>query len=66
MGRSLESEMVNYVLGNFNWLLSSGVISSWGGKENIGRDAQIVQTVFVSQWKNGKIQIIGTPIVAVP
>ena len=41
-------------------------MSSWGGKEKIGRDAQIVQPVFVSQWKNGKIQIIGTPIVAVP
>ena len=66
MARTLDTEKVNYVLGNFNWLLSTGVMSSWGGKEKIGRDAQIVQPVFVSQWKNGKIQIIGTPIVAVP
>ena len=66
MARTLDTEKENYVLGNFNWLLSTGVMSSWGGKEKIGRDAQIVQPVFVSQWKNGKIQIIGTPIVAVP
>jgi branched-chain amino acid transport system substrate-binding protein len=66
MAQTLDTEKVNYVFGNFNWLLSTGVMSSWGGKEKIGRDAQIVQPVSVSQWKDGKIQIIGMPIVPVP
>ncbi len=66
MAQTLDTEKVNYVFGNFNWLLSTGVMSSWGGKEKIGRDAQIVQPVSVSQWKDGKIQVIGMPIVPVP
>ena len=44
-----DSVKVNNVFQNFHWMLSTGVMSSWGGKKTSGRAAQVVQPVPVSQ-----------------
>ena len=51
---------------NLSWELSSGVMTSWGGKETYGRAHQVVQPVPVSQFKDGKTAVVGMPIVPVP
>ena len=61
-----DSVKVNNVLQNFNWMLSLGVMTSWGGKESSGRAAQVVQPIFITQIRNGKITAVGSPIVPVP
>ena len=61
-----DSVKVNYVFQNFNWMLSLGAMSSWGGKESSGRAAQVVQPILISQIRNGKIIAVGNPIVPIP
>ena len=61
-----DSVKVNNVFQNFNWMLSTGVMSSWGGKETSGRAAQVVQPVPVSQMRDGKTIPVGMPVVAIP
>ena len=61
-----DSVKVNYVFQNFNWMLSTGVMSSWGGKEASGRAAQVVQPVPVSQMRDGKTVPVGMPVVEIP
>ena len=61
-----DSVKVNDVFQNFNWMLSLGAMSSWGGKETSGRAAQVVQPILISQIRNGKITAVGNPIVPIP
>ena len=61
-----DSEKVNNVLQKFNWMLSLGAMTSWGGKESAGRAAQVVQPILISQIRNGKLYAIGNPIVPIP
>jgi len=53
-------------LEKFNWMLSTGYMTSWGGKKTAGIAHQVVQPVPVSQIKNGKATVVAMPIVAVP
>ena len=61
-----DSVKVNDVFQKFNWMLSLGAMSSWGGKESSGRAAQVVQPILISQIKNGKLIAVGNPIVPIP
>ena len=61
-----DTDKVRDVLKNYNWMLSTGYMSSWGGKERYGVDRQVVQPISVSQMKNGVPVIVGMPIVPVP
>jgi branched-chain amino acid transport system substrate-binding protein len=61
-----DTDKVRDVLKNYKWMLSTGYMSSWGGKERYGVDRQVVQPISVSQMKNGVPVIVGMPIVPVP
>ena len=61
-----DTTKVRDALENLSWELSSGVMTSWGGKETYGRAHQVVQPVPVSQFKDGKTAVVGMPIVPVP
>ena len=61
-----DSVKVNDVFQKFNWMLSLGAMSSWGGKESSGRAAQVVQPILISQIRNGKLIAVGNPIVPIP
>jgi len=66
MAGTIDSEKVNEVFKNFNWLLPTGVMSSWGGKETLGAPNQLVQPVTISQFRNGQVEVVGSIIVPVP
>jgi branched-chain amino acid transport system substrate-binding protein len=61
-----DSTKVRDVLEKFNWMLSTGYMSSWGGMESYGRNHQLVHPIPIPQMQNGKAIIIGMPIVPVP
>ena len=67
MARTVEdTTKVRDVLEKFNWMLSTGYMTSWGGKKTAGIAHQVVQPVPVSQIKNGKAAVVAMPIVPVP
>jgi len=66
MAGTIDSEEVNKVFRNFNWKLSSGFMTSWGGKEALGNKGQLVQPVGVSQFQDGIIRVIGNVVISVP
>ena len=61
-----DTTKVRDTLRNLSWELSTGYMSSWGGKETYGRAHQVVHPVPVSQMKNGKPAVVGMPVVPVP
>jgi len=66
MAGTIDPVEVNKVFQNFNWKLSNGAMTSWGGKETLGRDGQLEQPVTVSQFKNGIVQVVGSVRIEVP
>ena len=66
MAGTVEVTKVRDVLGKFNWMLSTGYMSSWGGKETYGRNHQLVHPIPIPQIRNGKVILVGMPIVPVP
>ena len=63
---SLDTTKVRDALRELSWQLSSGDMSGWGGKETYGIDHQLITTVFVNQFRDGKVVTIGKVLPAVP
>lgn len=63
---SLDTTMVRDTLRELSWMLSSGDMSGWGGKETYGINHQLLTTVFVNQFRDGKVVTIGKVLPAVP
>ena len=63
---SLDTTKVRDALRELSWTLSSGDMSGWGGKETYGIDHQLLTTVFVNQFQDGKVVTIGKVLPEVP
>lgn len=63
---SLDTTKVRDTLRELSWMLSSGDMSGWGGKETYGINHQLLTTVFVNQFRDGKVVTIGKVLPAVP
>ena len=63
---SLDTTKVRDALRELSWSLSSGDMSSWGGKETYGINHQLITTVFVNQFRDGKVVTIGKVLPLVP
>ena len=61
-----DTTKVRDALGNLSWELSTGFMSSWGGKETYGRAHHLVHPLPITQLQNGKAVVVGMPVVDVP
>jgi branched-chain amino acid transport system substrate-binding protein len=56
---SLDTTVVRDELEKFNWMLTSGDMSRWGGEKTYGIKHQLITPVYINQIQNGKVITIG-------